>query len=445
MKIKRKVQDSSEPELAAKLRRVDSNTRMYILVVFDIRSNRFLIAPLPSSPRSQPPSDELIPCEAVSDSQGQVPEDQSTVTFIEDQDAVKWRLPLTKQNLHRLEISTNPKGPRSISATSEELENRPLLNGVLDALRSGKEVVDDANVKKRLLASRGSASPTQSQYNEFADRVVEASNEQETTAVYSKYIFQDTEDVYFDIGYRRKEDKMWTEFPKNVGFNNGLSAPMPDMIEGFLRDTFPPTIEHIRSSKIVRDEPRYIAFPHMAVELESREKSLYEAKVRAGFDGAAMVYSRNEALRFIGKADPPRQPAVLTATTLGQEWNVYAHYAHPNDVTGKEEYYQCRMAGGSMENLEEYKHGRKVLRNMQDFAREQSSNLRDSLHQDYDENGSRQLCQRPGIKQGGKPVASKSPSVASNGSAQQPSPGRVAQWLLYPHFARNKRQAKRPI
>lgn len=417
----------------------------------DIRPDGFLIAPLPTSPPSQTPLEGVSSCEVLPGSQEQVPEDQYTVAVIEDEDAVELaagsghtlqRFPLTKQNLHRLAMSTNSSGPktasaqslksgtsgdssRSISTTSEGFENRALENGVFDAVRSGKQTVADADVKKKLLASRGSTSPTQSQYNKFADRIVEASNEQGAIAVYSKYIFQDTEDAYFDIGYRRKEDKMWTEFPKNVGFNNGLSAPKPDIIEGFSRDTFPPTIEYIKSSRIVRDEPKYVVLPHMAVEYKAREKSLHEAKVQAGYDGAAMVYGRNEALKFIGKADPPRRPAVLTATTTGQEWNVYAHYAHPNEATGKEEYYQCRMASRSMENLNEYKQGRRVLRNMQDFAREQASELRDSLHKDYNENGSTQFSQRPGTQKGSKSVASKSPSVSSNGSGQQQSPGQA--------------------
>lgn len=352
------------------------------------------------------------------------------------------RYPLTEKNLNRLAMSTTSKRPstasvqslrsgnscdtsRSISTTSEGFENRAFDNGILDAVRSGKQAVADSDVKQKLLAPRGSASPTQSQYDKFADRIVEASNEQGTIAVYSKYIFQDTEDAHFDIGYRRKEDKMWTEFPKNVGFNNGLSAPKPDMIEGFSRDSFPPTIEQIKASRLVRDEPRYVALPHMAVEYKAREKSLHEAKVQAGYDGAAMVYGRNEALRFMGKADPPRQPSVLTATTIGQEWNVYAHYAHPNDATGREEYYQCRMAGGSMENLDEYKQGRKVLRNMQDFAREQSSDLRDSLQKDYEDHGSSRLGQRSASKQGSKSIASKPPSVGSNGSGRQYSSGHL--------------------
>lgn len=388
-------------------------------------------------------------CHVIPEAQVHDPEDHYE-DAAEDQDAEELvtesvdtlqRFPLTEKNLHLLAMSTNSKGPkiasvqslrsgssadtRSISTTSEGFENRALDNGVLDAVRSGKQEVVESDVKKKLLASRGSASPTQSQYNKFADRIVEASNEQGTIAVYSKYIFQDTEDTHFDIGYRRKEDKMWTEFPKNVGFNNGLSAPKPDMIEGFSRDTFPPTIEYIKASRLVRDEPRYVALPHMAVEYKAREKSLHEAKVQAGYDGAAMVYGRNEALRYIGKADPPRQPAVLTATTIGQEWNVYGHYAHPNDSTGREEYYQCRMAGGSMENLTEYKQGRKVLRNMQDFAREQSSDLRDSMQKDYAEHGSRQLGQHSGNKTGSNSVASKSPSVGSDRNGQQHPRGQV--------------------
>lgn len=384
-------------------------------------------------------------CQVAPESRIEDPENHFKDVVIEDQHAEELvvesvqplqRFRLTEENLHRLAMSTNSKGPRtasvqslrsgasgdtsrSISTTSEGFENRALDNGVLDAVRSGKQAVVDTDVRKRLLASRESASPTQSQYNKFADRIVEASNEQGTIAVYSKYIFQDTEDSHFDIGYRRKEDKMWTEFPKNVGFNNGLSAPKPDMIEGFSRDSFPPTIEHIKASRLVKDEPRYIALPHMAVEYKAREKSLHEAKVQAGYDGAAMVYGRNEALKFMGKADPPRQPAVLTATTIGQEWNVYGHYSHPNDSTGKEEYYQCRMAGGSMENLNEYKQGRKVLRNMQDFAREQSSDLRNSMKNDFDENGSCRFSQRSGNMKGSHPLNSRTPSVRSDGNGQQ--------------------------
>lgn len=72
-----------------------------------------------------------------------------------------------------------------------------------------------------------------------------------------------------------------------------------------------------------------------------------------------------------------------------------------------------------MENLSEYKQGRKVLRNMQDFAREQSSDLRDSMQKDYDEHGSRQLGQQPGNKTGSNSPASKSPSVGSDRNGQQ--------------------------
>lgn len=420
------------------------HTYVYPWRLVAFRSDAFLTASLDTSLPSQTHLEDSNLCQVIPEAQVHDPEDHFTDVAFEDHDAEELvaesvhtlqRFPLTEKNLHRLVISTNSKGPKTasvrnlrsgssadtsmtISSTSEGFEDRALDNGVLDAVRSGKQGVVESDVKKRLLASRGSASPTQSQYNKFADRIVEASNKQGIIAVYSKYIFQDTEDTHFGIGYRRKEDKKWTEFPKNVGLNNSLPAPKPDMIEGFSRDSFPPTIEHIKASRLVKGEPRYIALPHMAVEYKARGKSLHKAKVQAGYYGAAMVYGRNEALKYIGKADPPRQPAVLTATAIGQEWNVYGHCAHPNDYSGKEEYYRCRMAGGSMENLNEYKQGRKVLRNMQDFAREQSSDLRESMQKDYDEHGSRQLGQHPGIKTGSNSLASKSPSVGSDRNTQ---------------------------
>lgn len=277
---------------------------------------------------------------------------------------------------------------QGISIASEEFEIRALENGILGSVKSGEHPAVDANIHKRLLARRGSPSPTQSHYNKFADRIDEASNNQGIMAVYSKYVLQDAEDAYFDTGYRRKEDEVWTEFPQNVGFNNGLPAPEPGMIEGFSRDSFPKTIEHIKACRLVGDEHRYVALPHLAVEYQACETSMHKAKVKAGYYGAAMVYGRNEALRFIGKPDPPRQPVVLTATIVGEEWAVYGHFARIDDASGREEYCQCHMDGGRMESLEEYERGRKVLRNMQDFAREQSSALRDSMAKDYDEYGS---------------------------------------------------------
>lgn len=344
------------------------------------------------------------------------------------------RFPLTEQNLHRLAMSTNSESSkawsvqssksgisgntsRGISMTSKEFENRALLNGILDVERSTDQQVADAYAKERLTSSRESASPTQSQYDTFANRILEVSNDRGTIAVYSKYVFEDTEDHHFDIGYRRKEGKAWTEIPQNIGFNSGLPAPKPDMIEGYSRNSFPSTIDHIKASRLVSDDPKYVALPHMAVEYRVREKSLHEAQTKAGYNGAAMVYGRNEALKFIGKSDPPRQPVILTATATGQKWNVYGHYSHLNDGSGREEYYQCRMAGGSMENLEEYKHGRKVLRNMQDFAREQSSALRDSIRKDYDEYGSCQFSQRSGNANEIGSSASRPLSVRSNTSS----------------------------
>lgn len=221
---------------------------------------------------------------------------------------------------------------------------------------------------------------------------------------------------------------MWTEFPKDVGFNNGLSAPKPDIFEGFVKNTFPPNIKAIKSATLVKDNPRYVALPHMAIEYKAQDKSGHQAMVQAGYDGAAMVYSRNEALKYMGQEDAPREPSVLTAAVTGPQWDVYGHYTHPNDDTGRTEYYQHHLAGGFMANLDGYKRGRKTLRNMQDFGREQATDLRDRMKKDYDEHGLRRPKKGTagGSSRGDNSAASNPASVISQKSAGNlPSPGQL--------------------
>lgn len=65
---------------------------------------------------------------------------------------------------------------------------------------------------------------------------------------------------------------------------------------------------------------------------------------------------------------------VLTTVIVSTFWGVYGYYTHLDDASSREEYYQRHMACGSTASLEDYKH-----------AREQSSALRDSMQEYYDE------------------------------------------------------------
>lgn len=343
-------------------------------------------------------------------------------------------LALTRENLERLAMATNTKGPKtettqseipapgkssrskSISTTGVGFETQAFANGVLNPLKSAPFPVQDEDIQRRLDQARGSVSPPRSEYNVFVGRLDDAANETKIIEMYDKYVFQDSEGRHFQSGYRVQPDKMWTGFPPNVGFNNGLSAPKPDKVEGFKKNTFPPSIDAIRGTVLVKDDSDYITLPHMTLEFQAKEKNAHEAKVQSSYNGAAMVFSRNEALAYIEQPDPPGQSAVLSAAIIGPSWELYGHCAQPNQTTGRVEYHQHRIRGGSMERFDEYKQSRKVLRNMQDFAREQAMDLRDRMRIDFNEKEALRGTASSAAKSRGRAEsnASRPPSAASN-------------------------------
>jgi len=73
---------------------------------------------------------------------------------------------------------------------------------------------------------------------------------------------------YDDEGYKRAFNQQFTGFPKNVGFNNGLSAPQPDFVEGLEMEEFRPfpVNKHISGSVLYKDNTRSVTLPHIAGE-----------------------------------------------------------------------------------------------------------------------------------------------------------------------------------
>jgi hypothetical protein len=53
---------------------------------------------------------------------------------------------------------------------------------------------------------------------------------------------------YDDEGYKRAFNQGFTGFPKDLGFNNGLSAPQPDFVEGLEMQEYDPfpVDEHVK-------------------------------------------------------------------------------------------------------------------------------------------------------------------------------------------------------
>lgn len=95
---------------------------------------------------------------------------------------------------------------------------------------------------------------------------------------------------------------------KNLAlFNNSLSAPKPGFVEGFKMQEYDPfpVNEHVSGAVLYRDNPHSVTLPHLAGEWKGRGKDTEEARLQSAYDGAAVVYARNQALPHLGKSDPP--------------------------------------------------------------------------------------------------------------------------------------------
>lgn len=186
-------------------------------------------------------------------------------------------------------------------------------------------------------------------------------------------------------GYRQAFNRAFTNLPGDLGFNNGLSAPQPDFVEGLEAEEYRPLPVDDRTpgTAVFRDEPRSITLPQIAGEWEGPAGDTREARMQSAYNGAAMVHARNQALAYMGKADPAGHAEVTTFTTDGDSLNLFAHYAAETE-DGMLEYHQYPISSINLTHTYQgHKDGRKSFRNAQDHAREQSYALRDQLKEHY--------------------------------------------------------------
>lgn len=331
--------------------------------------------------------------------------------------------PLTKQNLRLLEEMTGSKQPSTVkstttssrdetasrakttSTTQSGFEEKLRANGVLPTTASSRQPPGNrAQIRTYLDKTRASASPTLSQHEDYIDAYTNAGNEADMVHVFSTHVLKEPTRQLRKQGYDSNRDKQWVDFPRDVGFNNSLSAPKPDIIEGYRKGAFPPTISELGgAATLVKEHPNYAALPHLALELKNKGADMHLAERQAAYDGAAMVYGRSKALQFLGQKDVHGKASVVTATTDGLTYNIFGHYSAVDADTEQTQYHQNRLAIGALDGYEDFKDGYRRVRNMQDWAREQSTDLQDQMRKDYD---SRQI----GSSRPSQSVASKSNS-----------------------------------
>jgi hypothetical protein len=305
------------------------------------------------------------------------------------------RVRLTKENLALFNKMGRRKGTEgsNSSSTSSHLESsaesattktttssgfaiQAQKNGILNQVHS-KPPKNLEDRRKGLARSRETASPPESVYERYSNTVLKACNEATMVFEVGGQLLK----THYDTGYPRAFNQAFTAFPRDVGFNNGLSAPQPDFVEGLeIREYQPfPVDEQVSGAVLFRDDPFSVTLPHIAGEWKGRGKDMDEAKMRSAYDRAALTYARNQALSYPGNPDPPGHAEVATFTTDGTNINFFAHYAAVSG-DGVLEYHQYPIASTNLTNsFEDFKKGRRQLRNLQDDAKHLSYALRDQL------------------------------------------------------------------
>lgn len=182
-----------------------------------------------------------------------------------------------------------------------------------------------------------------------------------------------------DEDYDQCVNQEFTGFPKDAGLNHNLPPAQPGFIEGLVLDGYRPMpVDKIDGAVLHADNPHSMTLPHIAGEWGEYGGNLKTARMQSGYNGANLVYARNQALGEIGAADPPGQANVTTFTTDGNTLDLYTHYAED----GK--YHQRIVGGASLTgSYQGFRQGYRMLRNAQDHARETSYALRNRLRTYY--------------------------------------------------------------
>lgn len=319
---------------------------------------------------------------------------------------------LTRQNLaHFNKMGNNHNGSekgftshdsssstKTLSTTASGFAVRAKKNGILDPIGS-KPPTNLEAVCRRLARRRATVSPSESAYRGYTNTIARAANEATIVVTASRKLLEEYSD---EEGYINAYNQAFTDYPKDVGFNNGLSAPQPDFVQGFEAEEYDPfPISHIPSAVLCKDNPRSITLPHIAGEWKGRGGNMAEAEVQAAYDGAALVYARNQALDTVKEPCLAGHANVTTFTSDGANLNLFAHYATEKE-DGTLQYHQYPIESLNLvRSYEGYKEGRKYLRNAQDLAREESYALRDKLKDHW-----RQSCNNlPSISEGVAPLS----------------------------------------
>ncbi|KAK6609673.1 hypothetical protein H4I96_03604 [Botrytis cinerea] len=273
--------------------------------------------------------------------------------------------------------TTKTSRSKSIPTSDSMFGNAANTNHINDPTTSAQPAnLDDW--KDILNRSRDTASPDETEYMNYSYNICTA--ESEATIIHHQSEKLLKEYNVCESKYRKTYSETLCEVPPNLGFNNGLSNAQPDFLEGYDLSAFRPfeVREKLGGTAVLKRGPTATTLPHFAGEWKGPGKSLKKADMQAAYDAAILVYGRKRALSYLGCPDPENHANVATFTSDGTILQIYTHHSTYNGEFT--EYHQTPIHKVMLTaSFEDYKSGRRTLRNVQDAARVTASSLKDDL------------------------------------------------------------------
>jgi hypothetical protein len=266
---------------------------------------------------------------------------------------------------------------KTVSTSDPRFQKIAAKNGILVPMESTEPNNFD-EIWNRLNRPRQSASPDAAAYREYLFDAATAGNEDTVKQAVIGHLKK-----YNDGSYRSAYNQQFTEYPDNVGFNDGLSAPKPDLVQGINLQAFDsyPVVEQLGGSAVPTPDPYAITLAHMTGEFMRPGGDLIQARDQAAYAGACLVYGRNAARESIGRTDPPNTAHIGSFISDGTHITTFAHYA-TKDASGKTVYHQWPVTDTNIQlSHQNFKIGRRQVRNLQDWTRENSYLLKEELSQ----------------------------------------------------------------
>jgi len=305
--------------------------------------------------------------------------------------------PLTRKNLDRLDAlngcakdystdsaylfdDDDSDTMKKISTIDSDFERRAYENGILDPLSSCPPQGIDT-IRHHLSQRRTSNQPSEKAHRRYCHAISNSYNETRAAALVQSKMMREFSDI--DFNYGRHCSRAITEIPSQ-GFNNGLSNPLPDVLEGLYTNVLP---HHLHDNALHKKNS--LSFSHFAAEFKRTDGNLHQATVQAAYNGAVLVNARDRALAKARQAGivattaaidkaAEEDLAVFTCVSDGKVAEVYTHYM---DEAGQ--YNQNLVARQSL--LEYPNRGRDLIRNTQDYARSKSYELANLLGANLEE------------------------------------------------------------